>query len=211
MKRRTFVIGAGVAPLLAFARPDALTSRKATFEEAGNSIRMTVALPGLFKKNDTDALHSIDSGFDTTLRFGIRVWEWGTRNLIDEKDLLVKIRLDPWKKRYVVSSRGEAGWSKRHFNDRAKAVAAATKLSRVVVTQASKLERGDDGPYYFVEVVALRNPLKESTDRRSKASGRGSGRDLEWFGRLVNKLAGERARAEEIVHVRTNPFYLVPK
>jgi hypothetical protein len=82
------------------------------------------------------------------------------------------------------------------------------KLDRVRVGSASDLERGSGGPYYFVTVLALRNPIVSDRDG-NEASGRGQGRDLEWFGKLVEVLAGERAQAEEVVHVKTNAFYLV--
>ena len=211
MKRRTFVIGAASTPLmLGMARPEALTVREAEFEEIGSSLVMSVAIPGLFKKNDTDALASIDSGFDTKLHFQLKVWEWGKRKLITKRTVLVKVRRDPWKKKYVVSTRGTRGWTKRFFKDRKAAIEAATTLTRVKVASVSDLERGNDGPYYFVEIVALRNPLTPKAGKKG-ATGRARGRDLELFGRLVELLAGERAKAEETVHVRTNPTYLVPQ
>jgi hypothetical protein len=179
------------------------------FEEMGSALVMTVELPALFKKHDTDALASIDSGFDTKLYFQLKLWEWGKKRLVEQTTIIVKIRRDPWKKMYVVSTRGERGWSKRFFNSRSDAIAAATKLTRVKVASTSDLERGDDGPYYFVEILAQRNPLTSDAKKRGDTV-RGSGRDLEWFGRLVEVLAGERAKAEETVHVRTNPTYLVP-
>lgn len=196
---------------VAMVRPESLTSRKAVFEEVGEDVRMTLKLPSLIRARDTAALKSIDSSFDTTLRYSLRLWEYGTRELISSRVVVVKIRRDPWKKRYVVSRRGEGGWSKRFFTDRDAAVAAATSLSRQKIASASQLERSsDDGPYYFVEVLALRNPIDNPTGKDGRARGRGGGRDQEWFSRLVDVLAGERARAEKIIHVRTNPFYLVP-
>jgi hypothetical protein len=212
VKRRTFVVGTISTPLLlGFARPEALSVREGVFEEMGSSLVVTVALPGLFKKHDTDAMASIDSGFDTNLHYSLKLWEWGERKLVSKHTVLVKIRRDPWKKMYVVSTRGARGWSKRFFEKRAEAIAAATTLTRVKIASTSDLQRGDDGPYYFVEILAQRNPLTSDARRRRGATGRGSGRDLEWFGRLVEVLAGERAKAEETVHVRTNPTYLVPQ
>lgn len=209
VRRREMLAGLAAAPMLAFARPESLTSKKARFEESGESIRMTLALPTLIRARDTDALKSIDSSFDTTIRYSLRLWEYGTRNLVSSRVVVVKIVLDPWKKRYVVSRRGTGGWSKRFFADRDAAVAAATTLRKQVVGPLAKLGRGTDGPYYFVEVLALRNPL-ENTGKDARARGRGGGRDLQWFSRLVDTLAGERARAERVVHVRTNPFFLLP-
>jgi hypothetical protein len=205
------LIAAPAAPAYPMVRPESLTSRKAVFEEVGDDVRMTLALPSLIRARDTAALKSIDSSFDTTLRYSLRLWEYGKRELVSSRVVIVKIRRDPWKKRYVVSRRGGGGrWSKRFFEDRDAAVAAATSLSRQKVASVSQLERSDDGPYYFVEVLALRNPIDNPTGKDGRAQGRGGGRDQQWFSRLVDVLAGERARAEKTVHVRTNPFYLVP-
>jgi len=205
--RREVLAGLVVAPI-ALARPDKTV--KAKFEEIGETVRMTLALPGLISARDTDALKSIDSSFDTTLRYSLQLLEYGTRRLISSRIVVVKIRRDPWKKRYVVSRRsGGGGWSKRFFAKRADAVAAATTLSRQVVGPVSLLERTGDGPYYFVEVLALRNPIEQEVED-SRNRGRGGGRDLEFFERLVDSMVGERAHAEETIHVRTNPFYLLP-
>jgi hypothetical protein len=209
MRRRDCLRGMVVAPVLAFARPDTLPIRRAVFEEVGASVLMTLSLPGLFRRYDKDALESIDSGFDTTLQFTIKLWQHGSRRLVETRDLLVRVRRDPWKKRYVVSTREDGILTKRLFTDRESAIAAAIKLDRVKVAAAHLLERGEDGPYYFVTVLAQRNPLLPEADFAGSTSAQG--RDLEWFGRLVDVLAGERAEAEETVHVRTNPFYLVPR
>ncbi len=214
MKRRELLAGlvaVPVMPIASMARPETLTSRKARFEEVGQDVRMTLEVPSLIRARDTDALKSIDSSFDTTLRYSLRLWEYGTREMVTSRVVIVKIRRDPWKKRYVVSRRGDAGWTKRFFETRDAAVLAATTLDRQKIAAVKQLKRSPDaGPYYFVELLALRNPLEDPTDKDGRAQGRGGGRDLEWFSRLVDTLAGERARAEETVHIRTNPFYLVP-
>ncbi len=209
LRRREMLAGLVAAPMVALVRPESLAARRAAFEEAGDNVRMTLALPTLIRGRDEEALKSIDSSFDTTIRYSLRLWEYGTRNLVSSRVVVVKIRRDPWKKRYVVSRRGTGDWSKRYFADRDAAVAAATSLRKQVVGPLAKLERGTQGPYYFVEVLALRNPL-DGTGKDARASGRGGGRDLQWFSRLIDNMAGERARAEEVVHVRTYPFYLLP-
>lgn len=209
MRRRAYLRGLVALPILGFARPDTLPIRRASFEEVGNSVLMTLSLPGLFKRYDRDALDSIDSGFDTTLHFTVKLWQHGTRHLVDTREILVRIRRDPWKNRYVVSTREGGTWAKRTFAERDPAIAAAVKLDRVKVAAATALERGEDGPYYFVTVLAQRNPLAAPEDFAGSTGA--AGRDLEWFGRLVDVLAGERAEAEETLHVRTNPFYLVPR
>lgn len=215
LSRRGVLRGAGAvvlaAPALGMLRPDTLPSRKAVFEEVGNSVLMTLALPTLFRRTDRDALASIDSGFDTTLEFHLDVWEHGTRRHVADRVVVRKIRRDPWKQQYVVRTQGSSGWIARAFDEQQEAIDAACELDRVRVVAASDLVRGgEEGPFYFVSVLALRNPLQDvdAGTRRRRDSSR---RDLEWFGRLVDALAGEAARAEEIVHVRTNPFYLVPR
>lgn len=209
MRRRDCLRGIVVAPLVGFVRPDTLPYKRAVFEEVGNSVLLTVSLPALFRRYDREALASIDSGFDTTLVYTLKLWQHGSRRLVATTDVLVKIRRDPWKKRYVVAMREAGTWTKRSFAERDPAIAAAVKLDRVRVAAATELERGEDGPYYFVSILAQRNPI--DVDVSTVGDGRGQGRDLEWFGRLVDVLAGERAEAEETVHVRTNPFYLVPR
>jgi hypothetical protein len=215
MRRRAFLVALSCVPLLGFVKPEDLPRRRAVFEEVGTSLRMTMGLPRLLRKTDREAMASIDSGFDTSIEYTLRLWQQlgrGNRRLVAVRELVVKIRRDPWKKRYVVSTGDERGWTRRHYEDRDAAIAAAVKLERVRIAPVSTLERGDAQANYFVEVLALRNPLrKRGPGGGDSASGRGQGRDLEWFGRLIENLAGERARAEEIAHVRTNLFYLVPR
>lgn len=215
MRRRAFLVALSCAPLLAFVKPEDLPRRRAVFEEVGTSLRMTLGVPKLLRKHDREAMASIDSGFDTTIEYTLRLWQYlgrGNRRFVEDRELVVKIRRDPWKKRYVVSTADDRGWTRRYFENRDAAIAAAVKLERVRIAAVSTLQRGDAQANYFVEVLALRNPLrKRGAGDGDSASGRGQGRDLEWFGRLVENLAGERARAEEVVHVRTNLFYLVPR
>lgn len=214
MRRRDFVAGALAVPFAGFIRPESLPSRRAAFEEIGNSVMMTLAVPGLFRRGDREAVASIDSGFDTTLVFHLRAWRYGTRERVATVEREVKIRWDPWKKRYLVRTEMEKGATRREYDVREKALAAATTLSRIRLGSAESFVRssGDQGPYYFVEVFALRNPLlrpEELVARRP--SERSVGRDLEWFSSLVDVVAGERAVAEEVIHFRTNPFYLPPR
>lgn len=211
--RRAVLAGLLGAPLLGFARPETLTKRSAKFAEVGNSIQMTLSLPALIRDNDKEALDSINSGFDTTLEYTIKVWEHGTRRLMASRVIVLKLRRDPWKKHYLLRTKGSSGWIHRSFQTRAAAIAAAVTLDGIKVCSASRLVRGGEaGPYYFVEILAMRNPLRK---RRGSDHGtetrRGQGRDAEWFRRLVETLAGERARAEQVVHVRTNPFFLLPR
>jgi hypothetical protein len=214
LRRRTFVTAALGLPLLAFARPETLVQRPAEFAEVGNSIQMTIALPALIRDNDLEALASIDSGFDTTIEYTLKVWAHGTRRLVATRTIVLKLRRDPWKKHYLLRTKGSSGWIKRSFMSRHDAIAAAVTLDGVKVCSASLLERGGEaGPFYFVEILAMRNPLREARGERDVGTEthRGQGRDAEWFRRLVETLAGERARAEQVVHVRTNPFFLVPR
>jgi len=212
VKRRAFLGSILVLGTLKVGRPEALPVRKAVFEEVGNSVFITVSLPSLFRRSDKEALASIDSGFDTTLVFQLRLWEIGTRALVAEESLIVKIRRDPWKRQYTVRTRTPSGWAKREFATRDQALNEATTLVRVRLVAADRLGRGANGPFYFAEVLALRNPLvAEPSSSGGTNDGRAQGRDLEWFGTLVDVLAGEQARAEESVHLRTNAFYLLPR
>lgn len=213
LRRRTLLSGALALPLMAFVRPETLVQRPAQFAEIGNSIQMTLALPALIRDNDLEAMASIDSGFDTTFEYTLKVWEHGTRQLVTTRTIVIKLRRDPWQKHYLLRTKGSTGWVKRSFQEHAKAIEAAVTLDGVKVCSSSLLERGGEaGPFYFVEVLAMRNPLRR---QRGVDGGpetrRGQGRDAEWFRRLVETLAGERARAEQVVHVRTNPFFLVPR
>lgn len=213
--RRRTLLGATLGlPLLAFARPETLVQRSAEFAEIGNSIQMTIALPTLIRKSDLEALASIDSGFDTTIEYTLKVWEHGTRRLVATRTLLLKLRRDPWKKHYLLRTKGSSGWVRRSFESRDEAIEAAVTLDGVRVCSASLLDRGGEaGPFYFVEILAMRNPLRSAGNGGDDGTEtrRGQGRDAEWFRRLVETLAGERARAEQVVHVRTNPFFLVPR
>ena len=210
--RRGLLVGglatAAAIPALGMARVE---TRKALFEEIGNSIMMTLELPSLFPRSDKDALASIDSGFDTTVRFSLELWERGTREPLGRRTIVRKIRRDPWKKKYVVRTRGTSGWVARTFDKREDAIEAVVTLDRVKVAAASKLERGgEEGPFYFVTVVAMRNPIADATETGGRKRRRRGRRD-EWFTRLVDGLVGERAIAEEVVRAKTNPFYLVPR
>lgn len=211
--RRMVLGGALSLPLLAFARPETLSKRSAEFAEVGNSIQMTLSLPALIRANDEEALASIDSGFDTTLEYRIKVWQHGSRERVASRTLVLKLRRDPWKKHYLLRIKGSTGWIKRSFTKRKDAIEAAVTLDGIRICSASVLERGGEaGPFYFVEILAMRNPLRRGRgEGRGTETHRGQGRDADWFRRLVETLAGERARAEKVVHVRTNPFFLVPR
>jgi hypothetical protein len=207
--RRTFLAGLLALPLLAFARPDTLPKARASFGEIAASVQMTLSLPKLIRPTDREAIASIDSGWDTTLEYHVTLWEYSTRRRISTRVIVVKIGKNPWLHRYVVKTKGSTGWVQRTFEDRAEAIEAAVTLDRIRLADAADLVRGsyEDGPFYFASVLAMRNPIKQEGGEHRRRRGRGD-RDLVWFGRLVETLAGERARAEEIVHVKTNIFYL---
>lgn len=210
IRRRGLLAGLAALPALGFARPQDLPKKKAIFEEIASSVQMTLSFPTLIRKTDKEALQSIDSGFDTTLRFEIDVWaSHGVRaTKIASRTVTVTVVKDPWTKKYAVKTQGNTGWIRRTFTTRDAAIEAAVTLDRIRICDTALLTRGtyEDGPYYFCSVLAMRNPVKEPVAGRRRR--RGGDRDLEWFGRLVDALAGERARAEEIVNLRTNAFYL---
>lgn len=210
MRRRGVLAGLASLPALGFARPQDLPKKRAVFEEIASSVQMTLSLPALIRKSDKEALDSIDSGFDTTLRYEIDVWALhGARaTKLASRTLIVTVVKDPWTKKYAVKTQGNTGKIRRTFATRDAAIEAAVTLDRIRICDTALLTRGtyEDGPYYFCSVLAMRNPVKDPPPGRRRR--RGGDRDLEWFGRLVDALAGERARAEEIVNVKTNAFYL---
>ncbi len=208
-RRRHFLATLAALPGLGFARGDPVSRRKAKFGEIASSVQMTLSLPRLIRLTDAEALASIDSGFDTTLEFHVTLWEHGSREQVGHRVIVVKIGWNPFLKRYVVKTKGSTGWMQRTFTSRTAAIEAAVTLDRIRIAASDDLTRGtfEDGPYYFATVLAMRNPIKEDDSASARRRRRGD-RDLVWFGHLVETLAGERARAEEVVHVRTNYFYL---
>ena len=208
-RRRSFLAALAALPGLGLARADALPRRKAKFGEIASSVQMTLSLPRLIRLTDTEALASIDSGFDTTLEFRVTLWEHGSREQVAHRIIVVKIGWNPFIERYVVKTKGSTGWVQRTFKSRTAAIEAAVTLDRIRLAAADDLTRGtyEDGPFYFATVLAMRNPIKEELGSGARRRRRGD-RDLVWFGHLVETLAGERARAEEVVHVRTNYFFL---
>lgn len=213
MKRRAFTVGSAALALAGFARTDTLPTRVATFEEVGDSVLMTVAFPELLRARDREARASIDSGFETTLVYEIRIFEHGSTAALASLRHVVKIHYDHWQKRYVVQSREASGAAaKRYFKRQDAAIEHAVTLERLRIARASGLERGEEGPYYFATIRAMRNPLGDHVaGGASSASGRGRGRSTGWFRRIVEFMSGSQPPAEETLHVRTNPFYLVPR
>lgn len=213
MKRRTFAVGPVALALAGFARSETLPTRVATFEEVGDSVLMTVTFPELLRARDREALASIDSGFETTLVYEIKLFEYGATTAFASLRHVVKIHYDHWQKRYVVESREASGAAgKRYFTRQDAAIEHSVALRRLRIARASSLERGGDGPYYFATIRAMRNPIGARGARGAgTASGRGQGRSPGWFRRVVEFMSGSQPRAEQTLHVRTNPFYLEPR
>jgi hypothetical protein len=213
VRRRALLVGIGALALTGLTRVEALPMRTAVFEEVGDSVLMTVELPELLRKGDREALASIDSGFETSLVYEIKLLEHGTLGELTTLRQVVGIHYDLWHKRYVVESRDPSGGAaKRYFGRRAAAISHAVTLRRLRIARASALERGPDGPYYIATIHAMRNPMRSSSmTRPTPAGGRGHGRSPGWFRRLVEFLGGSQPVAEEVVHVRTNPFFLQPR
>ena len=213
MKRRAFLLTTLAAGSLAFVRPEVLPVRRAQFEEVGNSILMTMSMPELLSKEEEEVMTSIDSGFVTTLRYEMFLFRLRAARPLQAHRRVVKIQYDLWKKRYIVTTRDDGGGAaKRYFTDRSQALEHAVTLRRVPVATAGELRRGGkDGPFSVVSVTGMRNPLDpEDADVVVWGrDGRGQGRDVRWFARLVHALAGDRPVAEQVISVRSNPFYLV--
>lgn len=208
--RRAVLLGAGATLIAGAMRNDPLALRRARFEEVGDSVLMTVELPELFRARDREALASIDSGFATTVTFDVGVFEVGTHTPLETRYVVKTVQYDLWTQRYVVMTRESGrGAAKRYFPVRDAAIRAAIGLDRIRIARASHLQRGEDGPYYYVRVIAQRNPL--SQESVTTAQGRPTERNVRWFTRLIDFLSARPPEAEETVAVRTNPFFLVPR
>ncbi len=217
MRRRGFlrVCGGGAAvALLAGARgAEPFLFRRARFYDHGSYVSVSVGFPELLRATDRDAMAWLDSGFETVLRYECVLLEHGTHREVARRVHEVTIRYDFLQgNRYEVRARqGGRTLFRRHYSDRARAVRAATRLSKVPIARAADLVRGGpDGPAYVAAIVAQRNPLEPSTQGpgADPAVARAQDRDVRWFGRLVGFLVGEVPEAEVTVRVRTQPFYL---
>jgi len=195
---------------------EVILHRRAVFEEVGAHVLMTLALPELLPATDVDGLAAIDSGFATVFRYRFATFQTGVSVARVRHERTVRLQYDLWNKRYEVTTEDEGGIrATRVFLTRSEAIAAAVELRRVRVVSTSGLGRGPSGPYSFVTVHAQRNPLEPEGEGGPPGDDtRGApvpGRDVRWFATLVDFLAGDRAEAEVELHVRTNPFYLVPR
>ncbi len=218
MRRRAFLWALASLILTAAARPDTLLLRRARFEEVGNSAMMTIEFPELLRLRDRETIPSVDSGFETTLIFDLVLYEHGSNSGLEWHRRIVKIRYDYMNQRYEVTTRDDGGnRARRFFKRRSRAVAAATRLTRMKVGRSANLARGSGGPYYYVTIRGQRNPLDPTEPSAGLGSGldpgtgRAQGRDTRWFSRFVNFLATELPEAEATVRYRTQPFYLVER
>jgi hypothetical protein len=145
----------------------------------------------------------------------VSLWEYGTRHRkLSSRVIVVKIRKDTlYTNKYLVRTKGSTGWVSRSFASKTAAMDAAVTLDRVRICATDDLQRGtyEDGPFYFVTVFAMRNPIKDDGESRRRRRRRRGDRDIAWFGSMVDALADERPRAEELVHVKTKPFFLEGK
>lgn len=213
MRRRALLLAGLSLPLLGASSLELLRNRRARFEEVGDGVLMSVALPELLPTRDHDAMTSLDSAFATTLVFEISVYRAGHSLPVDQRSRIVKIQYNPWKERYVVTTSdfGRAP-QVRYYVDRDEAIARATTLDRVRVARASALQRGPDA-VYFATVVGQRNPIDRDllTPQSGDEWDRGQGRDLSVFSRWVGIFVRSTQTAEQTFAIKTTPaFYLVP-
>lgn len=212
MRRRALLLAGLSLPLLGAGPLELLRPRRAKFEEVGDAVLMTVALPELLSTRDGDAMTSLESAFATTLVFEIVVYKAGQHAPVDQRSRVVKIQYNPWKERYVVTT-SDAGRASqvRYYTDRDEAVARATSLDRVRVARVSGLQRGEDA-VYFATVVGQRNPIDKDllALEAGDALDRGQGRDLSVFSRWVGIFVRATQSAEKTFAIKTTPaFYLV--
>lgn len=212
MRRRAFLLAGLSLPLVAAGPLEYLRPRRAKFEEVGDAVLMSVAMPELLSARDQDAMASLESAFATTLVFEIVLYRAGQHAPVEQRQRIVKIQYNPWKERYVVTTSDVGRATQvRYYSSRDEAIARATALDRVRVARVGALQRGDDA-VYFATVVAQRNPL----DRDLLAQGagedldRGQGRDLSVFSRWVGIFVRATQSAEKTFAIKTVPaFYLV--
>ncbi len=213
MRRRAFLLLATVAALGAGVRPDATLLRRARFYDHGDRVTMDLALPDLLRPWDREAMAWLDSGFETLLVYDIALFETGSNRLVERHRDLVKLRYDYMGgAQYELKAYRDGRFVRRRTYTRPReAVRAAVRLRRVTVAATANLARaGARGPSYYVTVVAQRNPIEDPAGaiEPDPSTGRGQGRDVQWFQRLVHFLAGELPTAEVALRVRTQPFYL---
>ncbi|MEZ4427548.1 MAG: DUF4390 domain-containing protein [Nannocystaceae bacterium] len=221
MRRRAFLGAMGalvVAPpglgAASVGPPGELfTPRRMKFEEIGDSVMVTVAVPELLPRGDGGAMESIESGFATTLRFEATVFPTRSDTPVGRRSRVVKIQWNPWRERYVVQTtdQGHAA-AARFFDSRDAAIAHAVTLERMRVSRASALARGPQATY-VVTLIAMRNPI----DPQIHASASGAGQrapdgDLSAFSRWIGMFVQSAPAAEKTVALRSSPaFYLVQR
>ncbi len=215
MRRRGFFGLVAALPLLTAAGGlELLRARRARFEEVGDSVLMTVALPELLLTRDVDAMASLESAFRTRLEYEVALYRAGQSEPIELRRVTVLIQWDPWKERYVVETKEpDRTATRRYFVGRDEAIAAAVTLDRVRVARASALERGPKA-VYFTTVVGQRNPIEKGllSPEEGDGDGRGQGRDLSVFSRWVGIFIRATQVAEKTVAVKSTPaFYQVPR
>ena len=214
MKRRQLLAGVPAVGFTALFRPETFVIRKAVFEEVGDSVLMSTVFPELLRKRDREAVASIDSGFTTTLVFDIAVLEYGTNQTIAQVRRVVELRYHLYLKKYeVVVRHGSVLAPPRYFTQRDAAIDAGLEMRRVRIVGANRLRRQPARGYYYVTVLGQRNPtdsIRGIHDLDPEA-GRAQGRDVRWFSRFLDFLAGDVPQAEETLVVRTQPFYLVQR
>ncbi len=213
LRRRAWLGVLTAMCLCSAVRPEVLPARTAEFAEVGDRVLVTLALPELVPRRDRDAVKAIDSGFATTLIFDITLHRHGISGVVTRTRRVARIAYNLWNEHYEVETTDEgAGTARRYFRDREQAIRAAVTLRSFPVARASALGRGSSGPYYFAAIRALRNPISpDSWNESASERVRGQGRDIRWFAELVDLLVEAHPLAEDIVEVRTNYFYLVPR
>jgi len=213
VRRRGFLGLVAALPLLTGAGGlELLRARRARFEEVGDAVLMTIALPELLLTRDLDAMASLESAFRTRLEYEITLYRAGQAEPIAVRRVTVQIQWDPWKERYLVETKEpERSAMRRYFVGRDEAILAAVTLDRLRVARASALERGPRA-VYFATVVGQRNPIEKGLLSPEEGDGRGQGRDLSVFSRWVGIFIRATQVAEKTVAVKTTPaFYLVPR
>ncbi len=204
LTRRTFVGLGGLLcalPLLMALGPDA-PIREARFLIVGDDVLMDLKIPELMPKTDVDAIAALDSGFATIVDYRIALFAGRARRPIRVFTRRTSVYLDPWTKRYVISTRDEGqDWRRKEVGKREDVVAELVRL-RVKVAARPELKKGPQSTY-FVRVSAMRNPVIDEPD-----DGSAPKEDVPVFSQWVSLFVTERPVAEVVVELRSTRFFV---
>lgn len=209
-RRGVLALAAAVPLLTAAGGEEAPRTRRARFEEVGDTVLMTVSLPELLLTADGEAMAALEAAFVTTLTYEIAMYRGREREPTARRRVVVRVQWNAWKERYVVTVEEPGrGATTRQYTDRDDAIAAAVTLERLRIAETGDLERGPDVTY-FATVVGQRNPVERGL--LSPGPGGETRRVASTFSHWIAIFIRAQQRAEKSITIKTSPaFYLVPR